>query len=329
LRNYFEKNHKFRDGQVSFDEKFLIYGPVLLDLEKSLREANVKNFLSILNLSRLHPYKNTGIKFLPPESSDNAFFDELNHKYEYVLYNGHGTPFFQQKNINYETIVSKAPKALLYEFGSCSVGRYLEERYLAGAYLFKTDALIALAAQTPIFVAFQPNYHLQRFLASGKSIGDASKMSNLGAYRILGDGTLKLRYYKEPPADAPKILLDKLELDLEKLSLKEGQRQTTIAVKNVGKTTLVVNVNTAPPSKLYPVNAASVGTLNSDDLILQPNESREIPLNVAISDYGRVYNPSETRPKAYVGKYSGFFYIYTNDPNNYIVRIPFEGEITE
>ena len=324
LLNYFEKNHKFRIGQVSFDEKFLTYSPILLDLEKEPREASVKNFLSILDSSRLHPYKNASVKFLPPESSDNAFFDELNHKYEYVLYNGHGTPFFQQKNINYETIISKAPKALLYEFGSCSVGRYIEEKYLAGAYLFKTDALIALAAQTPIFVVFQPNYHLQQFLASGKSIGDASKMLDLNAYRILGDGTLKLRYYKEPPADAPKILLDKLELNLGRLSLKEGQRQTTITVKNAGKTTLIVSVNTAPPSKLYPVNAASVGTLNNDDLILQPNESREIPLNVA---HG--YNPSETRPKAYVGKYSGFFYIYTNDPDNYIVKILFEGEITE
>src|SRR3989344_7459893 len=44
LKNYFEKNHKFRIGQVSFDEKFLTYSPILLDLEKESREASVKNF---------------------------------------------------------------------------------------------------------------------------------------------------------------------------------------------------------------------------------------------------------------------------------------------
>lgn len=325
LKDYFIKDHVFRTGDTTFPQKYLVYAPILTEEAPAYRKNTIAGFLDKFKQA-VSPYEPGDIKFIPPEGeTSNNFFDALNQGYEYVFYNGHGTPLAISPDITLQTNISKNQKALLYEFVSCSVGRYSEENYLAGRFLFNSAALVALAAQTPIFGITQPNYDFQMFLSSGKTIGEVSRLINIGAAKILGDGTLKLRYKKELPVKKSEIMLEKLELDLGKLSLKEVEKKVTFKVKNTGDSPLIINViTTYPPSKLYPVNGASVASFDfNKDVSIQPDEIKELSLNVALGGY----SSPQTRP--YTGKYLGFFYVYTNDPTNYIIRIPFKGEITE
>ncbi len=324
LKDYFTKNHNFRTGRVVFQQRYLIYAPILMEMQPPSRNSTIAGFLNRFN-PKVSPYEVSNIKFIPPEGNDNDFFNELNQPYEYVFYNGHGSPFSIQQDIDYQKVVSASPKALFYEFGSCSVGRYSEEKYLAGAFLFNSNALAVLAAQTLVFTGVQPNYDFQMFLSAGKTIGEASRQINIGAAKILGDGTLKLRYKRELPVKKPEIMLERLELDLGKLSLKEVEKKVIFKVKNTGDSPLIINIiTTYPPSKLHPINGASVASFDfNKDVSIQLDEIKELSLNVALGGY----SSPQTRP--YTGKYSGFFYIYTNDPDNYIVKMPFEGEIVE
>lgn len=325
LKDYFTRNHNFRTDRITFQQRYLAHAPILMEMQNPWRKSTIEGFLNKFR-SEVSPYKLADVKFISPESNDNDFFNELRQPYEYVFYNGHGTPFSVQQDINYQTVITKSPKALFYEFVSCSVGRYSEEKYLAGAFLFNSDALAVLAAQVPIFGITQPNDDFQMFLRAGKTIGEASQYINIGAAKILGDGTLKLRYKKDALAEKAEIALEKLELDFGKLSLREVERRVAFKVKNVGNSPLIVNIKTTypTPSKIYPVNGASVASFDlNQDVNIRSGEIKELFLNVALGDYSL----PQTRP--YIGQYSGFFYIYTNDPSNFIVKVPFRGEITE
>jgi hypothetical protein len=325
LKNYFIRNHNFRTGKTTFQQRYLAYAPILMEMQNPFRNNTVTGFLNTFK-SKVSPYDKDGVKFIPPEGNDNDFLNELSQPYEYVYYNGHGSPFSMQQNIDYQKIVGASPKALFYQFGSCSVGRYSEEKYLAGTFLFNSDALAVLAAQVPIFVVTQPEYDFQMFLLADRTIGEASRKINIGALKVLGDGTLKLRYKKELPIKKPEIMLEKIELDLGKLSLKEVEKKVIFKVQNTGNSPLIINIRTIypSPSRIKPNDGASVAWDNpSEDLVVAPNEIKEHPLNVSIGGY----TLPQTRP--YVGQYSGFFYVYTSDPTNYIVKIPFKGEITE
>ncbi|MEK6983446.1 MAG: hypothetical protein AABX33_02650 [Nanoarchaeota archaeon] len=327
LKNYLIRNHKFRTGQISFQEKFLAYLPILEDRSQEEKTKTISDFLDWYKTSSNPPYPIQNIKILTSESSDNEYFSELGLRYEHVFYNGHGSANFHQKNVDSQTIINKVPKSFFYEFGSCSVGRYNEEGYLGGEYLFNSDALISLAAQSPVFTAPQPSFHLQLLLTQGTSIGEASKIINIGANRILGDGTLKLRYKKIVSQNRPKIVLDKYELDFGELDFKTIGKKFSFKIRNIGNAPLVIYNDKGNPPKLDlknvpPENLPSIAGLFSETII-PLNEEVEYTIDIIIGGW------SAQNPKPYTGKYSGSLYLLSNDPDNYVLIIPFKGEIIE
>lgn len=322
LKNYFIRNHKFRTGQITFQQKQLVYAPIL-DTNDSAetRAMETQLYLQSYKNKTLAPYLSADINFMPPSTTDDIYFQELNKRYEYILYNGHGGPFGQQLNIDSKTIISKAPKSLLYYFISCSVGRYSEEGYLAGTYLFQSEALITLAAQTPIFGGLPSTHYHEIFLTHRKTIGETSKLVNFGALKILGDGTLKLRYNQRTSTANPKIMLNSLKLDFGKLSHSKIEKKETFSIKNSGDASLIININTdLSISKISQANKVSVASFNNpnEEITIQPGEVKRFDLNISAGG-----------DQTFTGKYNGYFYIFTSDPINYAVKVPYEGEIVQ
>lgn len=320
LKDYFIRNHKFRTGQISFQQKQLVYAPILdTDDSPETRAMETQSYLQFYKNKTLAPYLSADINFMPSGTTDDIYFQELNKRYEYVFYNGHGGPFGQQSNIDSKAIIARAPKSLLYEFLSCAVGRYTEENYLAGTYLFQSEALITLTAQIPIIGSFQPSYYSQIFLTHGKTIGETSKLVNFGALKVLGDGTLKLRHNQKTSAANPRIMINSLRLDFGKLSHSKIEKKETFSVKNNGNAPLIININAdLSISKISQVNKVSVASFNNpnEEITIQSGEVKGFDLNINAGG-----DPT------FIGKYNGYFYIFTNDPINYAIKVPYEGEI--
>ena len=331
LKDYFTKNHNFRSGQVTFEEKLLVYTPLNKEDSKESQQNAKNDFLAFFKEKILSPYKLEDIKFIDSSAdSDTTYFNELKNRYEMVYYNGHGATNFQQQNITPELVISSAPNSLFYEFMSCSVGRYSVENYLAGTYLFNTNALMVLAATTPIFgVINQADHELYQALASGWTIGDTSKYKDFGAVSILGDGTLRMRYKSLDLSNSPEINIDRNELDFGQISLNIPDQKKSFNIKNDGKTPLTIYFESNVVSRIFPLNAASVVAIDNNngvagEITIAPSETKEIFFNVN----GGGYDPAkESGP--YVGKFTGFLYISTNDLRNPIVKLPYKGEVTK
>lgn len=194
LKAYFQRNHAYRNGLLTFQQKALLYNPIYVDPSYNNPTSLKIEQDSIVN--DLHTFDDypegryTSIDYTA-QDADKQFMDEASKGYEMLQYNGHGAPTFLDKNMT--TPLPFTPSFFYADFRSCSVGRFTTKDYIAGDYLFG-GGLIVKAASVPIWSTSQFESSFLHGLQSGLPFYSATIDNNNQAMNVLGDPTLRMRY---------------------------------------------------------------------------------------------------------------------------------------
>jgi hypothetical protein len=306
LQEYFDRNHRFRKGGMGYNKELLVYAPMQGQQDEQQRTAETERFFEGIS-TYSNMYSKSQIKMIPlTDDSDSQYLTELQRPYEIAYYNGHGDAVFHQKGIDYTKIIETKPNALYYKMASCSVGRYTEENYIAGWYLFGGNGLFAIAPTTPAFFSFGIEVDPLFIFSQGGTFGQAYSIQNgYSMIPLMGDPTLRMRYSKE--RSNAKICLNITEIKID--SSKSEQRYITFDVFNKGNETLKVRDMVGALDLELPHEASNSFTMDvfSDEIPSMSNKTFSV-----------YFAPNEK------GDYRGYIFIISNDPDNYIVRIPFE-----
>jgi hypothetical protein len=132
---------------------------------------------------------------------------------------------------------------MYYILSSCSTGKFTEENYLAGWYLFSGNGLIVEAATEIAFAPYPPQETFTddlNLLTRGEIFGNVQLHKGISVIStFLGDPTLRLRY-KKIKSDA-RLVIDKTILDFG--NINSGSKKTlNFTIYNTGKEDLYVAI---------------------------------------------------------------------------------------
>ncbi|MGA9348898.1 MAG: C25 family cysteine peptidase [Anaerolineae bacterium] len=327
LREYFERNHAYRTGQIKSPRKILIFDPIGLEgVPGQERERYLADADRLVERIGLYYPSDATLLFNSGMRVDvQSYLGKLQEDFELAYFNLHGTSTTQQigtEIISSEIIQKVRPQPYFYFIWSCSNGDFTKKNYVAGAYLFHGNGLVVLASTVPVFGNLESGTSALFPLSLGATFGEAYQYANfLSSMTLLGDPTLRIR--KKPEA-APILRLSARELDFGEISVldsgaigAEGYRgsELRINVRNEGAAPL--QISPVPSFSYYLRNGLppSGGDIRpimfSFPNRVEPHSSKELIFN---------FIPSEQ------GKYEGFLAFYTNDPDNIFVVIAYRGE---
>jgi hypothetical protein len=354
IRNYFDRNHDYRTGKMKFDREVLFYLPSAI--EETKMDINYVYSQMEKDIKETKTYTFSKDNIIMPEKknveSDDEYFRKLKKPYEYVYYNGHGAPTFEEMNITSDEIRQLKPQGMLYELHSCSNGDFTEKNYIAGWYLFSGNGLVVSALTDPAFTGLIPPsirpYTEFFILEHGGIFGRTELADGISmASTFLGDPTLRLRY--EKIKSNAKIRLDeniidfgnveaytknpKIRSEVEDL-MKQGKnpvnfysgwynisKSFNITIYNMGSEKLGITAYSF--LKKYkepqiPIVKSIYMPTTSMTCVPYPQCQSSIPPYSSVN-----YTISFSPPVE--GEYEYFWDIYSNDENNYFIRIPIHG----
>ncbi len=192
LSSYFKRNNEYRTGKKLYNHKMLAFYPIVDSDSPSEAEIIRRIFLNQGSTIEKLNYYSGDVNLItdPNESISKVYSEELRKPYEYVVYNGHGSPTSQQGMISDKLMIIK-PNALFYQLLSCSVGDFTTDNYLAGNYLFAGNGLFVVAATTPVLVISQFPAIESFKLDNGFNFEETFFNHNF-AVHLFGDPTLRL-----------------------------------------------------------------------------------------------------------------------------------------
>ncbi|GEM_PF-2296765 len=325
LKNYFNRNHNYRTGGYKYDQKILFYLPILNDAPEEYGKELLDFIFKKLNEYGI--YKPSQVKVIDYRlNSSEEYLNELNQPYEFAFINAHGSPTFHQYGITPEKIINPGP--MILEIRSCSVGRFTNDDYLVGHYLFNGNSFFTTAASTPVFSSSTPNFNYFLRLTMGETIFNSNDVLSIAA-NWMGDPTLRMRYIKrEYKEDSPKICINSNEVDFGRIKIDSGIKsiseleKNSIKIINTGKSVLKIFVE----QKLKEGYYIPTGNYIEE---LQPGQEKTFDFYITqliVIDDGKEIIPEEAKK---TGRFSGKYYIMSNDPKFPLIKIPFKGEITE
>lgn len=324
LKKYFDRNHNYRVGELSYDKKLLAYYPIIQsdyggrEEEVDFNLTGLYDEVMIVPLNKdpvvlKNPYGiyEYVVEEVPGETyerlvpSAKKYLEELKKPYEYVFYDGHGWVLNHQPNINTEDIANAKPQAMFYEFNSCSVGRFTVDKYIAGEYLFSGKGLVAFAATTPVLSGppqFNEYYTIN--FRNGLIFGEIYNLiSHNTAVHVLGDPTLKLRKLKSNA----RICFNQTSLDFG-YSDKGESSPRELKITNIGTEDLIFDFK----QKEFPYSTQESLIFNYDcSGTLKPGESKDC-----------FFRANAIKK----GNYTGIINFVTNDPENNLVKMIYKGE---
>jgi len=330
LRQYFRRNHDFRMGRLRYVPQMLVVDDIvasagLLD-SPSVSSVDVSELGS---RSGLYSPENV-ISPSVMRRKDRSTLDlrrMLRSPYELALLSHHGSPTTQEFGgaiLTSSKIEGFTPQPAFYLIWSCSNGDFTSQDYLAGAYLFGGRGLAVLAPTVPVFGNVESGLSLLWPLSLGATLGESYRYRGyLTPLALLGDPTLRLR---RPPARAPRIVLDPVEIDFGTVvpTLADGEAMPLGAqTERPGVVIRVTNLGTAP---LVFSRAPSIAHIfyNGEWAVGATATSVSFSTPGQIFPGGSdslIFSFAPTR----AGEYTGFFGLYTNDPEDILVTIPFRG----
>lgn len=312
LKSYFQRNHAFRTGKISFNNNLLSYLPII-----SVSQSPVTDLQGFTDrIPEYGTYSTTQSVLIDPNdpNSDQKYLTELSkpNNYEAVIYNGHGAPTFHMKNIKPSDLTNT--KFVFLDLLSCSVGRFTTPDYLAGQYLF-SGGLIEVAASTPGFVATQYEANTYEMLSLGVPFYEAFEYNGFGN-NILGDPTLQMRYDNHNSSKSgPRMVVPTKDL-----SFSTAHPDQTITIKNTGLKPLLFAVSGKPFQQKNSSFIKSFGVVLDSNTISANNKPNTLlpGKTTTVSFQTKYYFPYDTIP---AGSYKEKFYIVSNDPANPLVEI--------
>ena len=336
LKDYFNNNHAFRTGNVEFNQKALVYSPVLNDVsnpEQVLEhmQDNLKSPLKIFQEEEL---------FFAEweEGSDGTeFLNELSKNYQYVHVEAHGSPTEHQFNINKDSL--NDPNAFYAYFTSCNVGKFTEQDYIAGYYLLKGKTMFVTASSDYHYgpvgsINSRKLFLLKQSQPFSKIIESA--LNPMYVVQHFGDPTLKMPQGEVQKSSTAKMCLKGNQIDFGKIKVCEsiidhkdcedpsGISKIDFDFSNIGIEDLGFHMQSRPDYSLqtiqnsYPLGdpeppyrisfyLGEGGSIFDELNTVKPDEAK----NVIISLLGLA-----------AGEYTGKILIYNNDPKNPIIEIP-------
>ena len=174
LNDYFDKNHRYRTGELQPERKALVYN-----------DDDWAEFVSIdaSNVRRIYdPSRVTVVSDPEATTGEDYKGNRMTANFEFMILRSHGTPmmhgFYRNHKMSFDYIfpgdyLAADPKALFYSLFVCSGGDYTANDYLAGTVAFNRDdsGLLAWSSTKTGGMCEETSFYLA--LADGAEIGEA------------------------------------------------------------------------------------------------------------------------------------------------------------
>jgi hypothetical protein len=335
LRDYLDRNHNYRTGNLTYEKKMLYYGSISIN-QGGMSQDDYNDLVNqIDDYTGLYDSDDEVNSIYDPnlEMQKRIYLTELKNSYDFVFVNIHGTVWHQwlgenspgdQCVVYYNEIKEFRPQALFSVLASCSNGDFTTENYFAGWYLFSGSSLVVQSNTTvSMLIGSSTMEFLEDYipLGLGVTFGDMDKNDrNFIVSHILGDPTLTLR--PKPTGDLPQLSRYPSDIDF-----GDAERGTIpekyIPVCNSGKATLkitykkpCISINGEHPDMgywdiFYYENPTTGEKFR--DFEIRPGKCKIITFGF----YPRADGP--------IGKYKMTILFQTNDPENPYIEIHLAG----
>jgi len=313
LRKYFDRNHAYRTGSLTYDQKLLYFNNIAID-ETLLNEDEYTE--SAKQMSRLLYGNENQMDMIYNKNASirkAEYLSKITLPYEVVYVNIHGwitSQYLGNNNlISVDDIKNNPPKSLFVILQACYNGKFIDDDYLAGWYLFAGNALAVEAStimENGTNLGGLKNYGQ---LKLGISLGELHK--NDGSFLIwhlFGDPTLKLR--QKTIENMPIISPDVINFDFGDIPIN-SVKKTMINLTNNGNGKFITDLGIYECSfnngyctmcPFYYVNGGRLGNFE-----IPPLSSKGIEIVFELIGMPRIVNYS-------TGNYSQKIVLYTNDP---------------
>jgi hypothetical protein len=335
LRDYLDRNHNYRIGNLTYDKKMLYYGSISINQNDMSRQDYNDLVNQIDDYTGLYESDDEvdSIYDTDLEIQKRNYLTALMNNYDFVFVNVHGTVWHQwlgelnpgdQCVVHYNEIKEFRPQPFFSVLASCSNGDFTTENYFAGWYLFSGNSLVVKANSTVSMLVGATEVEFLRDyipLGLGVTFGDMDKndLSFLVSH-ILGDPTLILR--PKPTGDLPRLYLNTSDIDfgnVERGSIPEQY----ISFSNGGTVPLKINYK----KPCFSINGEYIDLGYWDvfyykhpntgykfrDFEVRPGKSKVVPFGF----YPRADGPT--------GRYTMTILFQTNDPENPYLEIHLSG----
>lgn len=336
LKNYFNKNHLYRQGSLKYNGVLSFESVAINDFNYSRENyySDFSNLGSRMNLSDT----STLIYSSDILSQKQSYLQEITKPYRFALINVHGTPTQQwlgqvsstseNVTITKESLTSSKPNAFYNILISCSNGDFSNENYIAGSYLFNGNSLAVEATTEVIFAQSTPlwfdNYKtLSLGIITGESF--ANKLNNGSGMTgtLFGDPTLRLNDINYSQNAFPSIQLSNKTIDFGAIT-DTVEKKSAIKISNAGNSIskierisweMSLNGSAYPGDYSFPFSF-QIGNNNGGYIsAIEPGKSIDLDI---------VFTPEYAKLK---GVYKGRFNFMTNDPVNPYIHLEFSADV--
>jgi hypothetical protein len=327
LQNYFDKDHDYRTGKITYNGIF--YFNSLLVNQDKISESDYTSRFSGFNTEIGFPNDPLKVFYGSDLSLEkSSLLQEIPKSYRISTTSIHGSPdsmwLGDSTYISSDEVRSANSNTMFVIIVSCSNGAFDNQNYIAGNYLFYGNTLTVQANTVVTMVGGDdlPSYfdYLKSF-SVGLIIGEVYQhMDSLYTTQIFGDPTLRLidkgSISKEFPLAEGTKIFDLGNVDVNDINLKNF----TIVMENTGNAPLEARyvggdfmLNGKPIVEEYGFPFTERGLTSSYEgfinFRIEPGQSRSIFV---------VFKPYDVNK---VGTYTGRVYYATNDPANPFITI--------
>lgn len=364
LKNYFDQNHAYRAGAFSFDNGALIYPSILNDVEGQRNRAAtlnnlIENFKKLYNIKDLPIYESHEIIVADWEQSSidvpsKPFLREISKNYEYVYVNAHGDSYAHDYEIDNSTL--KNPSAFFIDINSCNVGKFDSPHYLAGHYLFSGKSMFIKAYSENVFSPIGAiDSGTVYLLKQGLPLYEALQYEEpFPSMQYFGDITLRLPKGEAQKRSRAEAMIFPSEINFGTLPVcnslgswycedKAMIKEFSVSVSNKGLESLGIHTSFLTDFSLETINnshpvegsfapyvlltdyenyklptiESSTSTSSTGTSLGEKSSKFEVPPQMKSTLKMAIYG---FRP----GHYTGNILLYTNDPKNPVIKIPYE-----
>ena len=331
LKDYFDRNHDYRTGSLTYSEKMLYFGSVAIN-QNDMNQADYNDLVDQIDeFTGLYESDDdvNSIYDTDLEVQKSAYLSELSNSYDFVFVNIHGSVTTQwlgsSVSVYHNEIRDARPQGLFNVLASCSNGDFTRDNYLAGWHLFSGNSLVVMANSTVAMLVGATSVEFLRDyipLGLGVTFGDMHRndLSSLPVH-LFGDPTLTLR--PKPTGDLPALRLDMSSIDFGEVE-RGTKPQRYIVFTNKGNVQLKVSFKKGRFSidgeavilgywDVFYYKHPDTGYLFRD-FEVAPGQSKAVPF---------VFYPRSDGPS---GRYSMVILFQTNDPENAYLRIRLVGD---
>ena len=345
IKNYLNKNHAFRSGTILFDQKALLYPQTINDVATENRSATLENaidnFRRFFAINTLPIYEESELIVADWESTANnsspneKFLEELSKNHQYAFIDAHGYPQGHLYNVNKDTI--KNPNVFYADFYSCSVGKFTEDDYIAGHYLFDGSTMFVKASSDSLFKPIGLVESQKLFLLKqGQLILETIKsLPPSFIIQYFGDPTLKMPQGSNQRNSRSKISLSQKKIDFGQIKVckdiinyrdckdPSGVKKIIFDISNKGSDNLGFFRSVSPDF--------SFETINNSHPLDGYDKPYQITFDNVSANVGVNQKTSFTINMLGIvkGTYTGKILIYNSDPLDPIIKVPFMVEITD